>query len=43
MKTKTKIKKHKKEKILPTVYLPHTYLKKKFLNGLILGRKQKIL
>jgi len=43
MKTKTKIEKHKKEKIIPTVCLPLTYFKKIVLDGLILGRKRKNL
>jgi len=42
MKTKTKIEKQKK-KILPTVCLPLTYFKKNVLDGLILGRKRKIV
>jgi len=44
MKTKTQIEKQKKRKILPTVCLPHTYFQKKnVLDGLILGRRWKIL
>jgi len=45
MKTKTEIEKQKKKrkKILPTVCLPLTYFKKIVLDGLILGRKRKIV
>jgi len=43
MKTKTKIEKQKKEKkILHTMSPPHLF-KKNVLDGLILGRKRKIL